>query len=54
MTQVMDQDECEDSMQVDELLKDFQPEESLIDRMLLYQITGKELDECMLNWRRDQ
>ena len=38
-------------IEVDELLREFRPEESLIDRMLLYQITGRELDECMVNWR---
>ena len=34
-------------IEINELLRDFKPEESFIDRMLLYQITGRELNECM-------
>ena len=39
-------------IELEELLTDFNPEESFIDRMLLYQITGRELNECMSQWRR--
>ena len=41
-----------DIVELSELLENFKPENNLIDRMLLYQITGRELDQCMQNWRR--
>ena len=44
----------DEPLELDELLREFSPEESVIDRMLLYHITGRELDECMSKWRRDQ
>ena len=58
MTQVDDQnvedmaraqngDQDPQPIEIDELLREFKPEESFIDRMLLYQITGRELNECM-------
>ena len=61
MTHIDDQDtddvagaENEDEpMDLDEPPREFCPETSLIDRMLFYHITGRELDECMSKWRRD-
>ena len=65
MTQVgpsLDNDQTEevgeygdgDIVELSELLENFKPEQNHIDRMLLYQITGKELDQCMQNWRKPQ
>ena len=40
-------------MERSELLKDFNPGEgNRIDSMLLYLITGREIDSCMKDWRK--
>ena len=53
MAQAEDGDKDSPPIELDELLRDFNPEESFIDRMLLYQVTGRELNQCMSQWRRN-
>ena len=39
---------------MNELLDKFCPESEFIDRMILYQITGEEMENCMSDWRQQQ
>ena len=44
--------ETEKLAKLTRLLREFNPQESKIDRLLLYQITGTELDDCMNPWKK--
>ena len=43
--------ETEKLAKLNGLLREFNPQESKIDRLLLYQITGTEIDDCMNPWK---
>ena len=42
----------EKQVPLEELIEGFHPEENDIDAKLLYFITGRELNDCMIEWRR--
>ena len=44
--------EDEQQATLEQLIEGFHPEENEIDQKLLYFITGREPNNCMLDWRR--
>ena len=63
MTETCQGEEIADEMELEELLEEFCPggeegigessgSSNLVNAMILYQITGREVDNCMSRWQR--
>ena len=51
---VHDCQEKQEMRTIEELLESFKPEEDDIDRKLLFFLTGRERDDCMMHWLENE